>query len=212
MIGGVTVDLEGRTTLAGLVGRRRSHLQRLARRQSAGLEQLAGGAGLRGPCRPAGLAGGRRRWPTIFAPLPLGKPPRSRNGEPLDLADIRNSLKSLMWRADGVCRDGPQLAEAARDLDRWCRYVLARQFNDPEGWELQNMLLVARLMIAAALEREETRGVHVRTDFPATDDEHWQRHIAFAGRKWIALPHGDSCAAIHPRPRGELLRIGQCRP
>ena len=27
--------------------------------------------------------------------------------------------------------------------------------------------------------REETRGVHVRTDFPATDDEHWQRHISF---------------------------------
>ncbi len=41
------------------------------------------------------------------------------------------------------------------------------------------MLLVARLMIAAALQREETRGVHVRTDFPATDDEHWQRHISF---------------------------------
>ena len=41
------------------------------------------------------------------------------------------------------------------------------------------MLLVARIMIAAALEREETRGVHVRTDFPATDDAHWQRHLAF---------------------------------
>ena len=39
--------------------------------------------------------------------------------------------------------------------------------------------VVARLMIAAALQREETRGVHVRTYFPATDDEHWQRHISF---------------------------------
>jgi L-aspartate oxidase len=84
-----------------------------------------------------------------------------------------------MWRAAGVERNGPQLAEAAEDIEHWCRYVLGRQFGDPQGWELQNMLVVARIMIAAAREREETRGVHVRTDFPRTDDEQWQRHIAF---------------------------------
>ena len=38
-----------------------------------------------------------------------------------------------------------------RTIDRWCGYVLARQFTDPDGWELQNMLTVARLMIEAAL-------------------------------------------------------------
>ena len=76
-------------------------------------------------------------------------------------------------------RDAARLAEAAEDIDRWCRYVLPRQFNDPKGWELQNMLDVSRLMIRSALAREETRGVHVRTDFPETDDAHWQRHVAF---------------------------------
>ena len=45
--------------------------------------------------------------------------------------------------------------------------MLARQFTDPDGWELQNMLTVARLMVEAALAREESRGVHLRTDFPA---------------------------------------------
>ena len=84
-----------------------------------------------------------------------------------------------MWRAAGVERDGRHLAEAASDVEQWCRYVLGRQFTEPQGWELQNMLLVARIMIAAAREREETRGVHFRTDFPNTDDAHWQRHIAF---------------------------------
>jgi L-aspartate oxidase len=34
------------------------------------------------------------------------------------------------------------------------------------GWELQNMLLAARLMIASALARIESRGVHFRSDFP----------------------------------------------
>ena len=69
--------------------------------------------------------------------------------------------------------------EALESVDRWCRYVLARQFTDPDGWELQNMLTVARLMIEAALAREESRGVHLRTDFPATDDAHWNKHLWF---------------------------------
>ncbi len=38
------------------------------------------------------------------------------------------------------------------------------------------MLTVASLMVEAALAREETRGVHLRTDFPRMDDEHWHRH------------------------------------
>ena len=124
----------------------------------------------------------RRRppgWPTIFAPCRWSTGCWSTAASRLDLADIRNSLKSLMWRAAGVRRDGAELAEAAENIDRWCRYVLARQFSDPEGWELQNMLTVARMMIAAAFEREETRGVHLRTDFPAPDDQRWQRRIAF---------------------------------
>jgi L-aspartate oxidase len=55
---------------------------------------------------------------------------------------------------------------------------LARQFSNSEGWELQNMLTVARITIAAAHQRTETRGVHLRTDFPQTDDAHWRRRIA----------------------------------
>ena len=33
---------------------------------------------------------------------------------------------------------------------------------------MQNMLIVARLMIAAASERQESRGVHFRRDYPET--------------------------------------------
>ena len=111
--------------------------------------------------------------------MPLVNPPLEEPSEPLDLADIRNSLKSLVWRSAGVRRNREQLLEAAENVDRWCGYVLARQFADTSGWELQNMLTVARILIAAALEREETRGVHLRTDFPEVDDARWKCRIAF---------------------------------
>ncbi len=46
------------------------------------------------------------------------------------------------------------------------------------------MLTVARLMIAAAAEREESRGVHTRSDFPATDPA-WARHIPFVRQRLV---------------------------
>ncbi|MEY2436756.1 MAG: Fumarate reductase flavoprotein C-term, partial [Acidimicrobiaceae bacterium] len=38
------------------------------------------------------------------------------------------------------------------------------------AFELLNLATVARAVIAAATAREETRGAHTRTDFPASDD------------------------------------------
>ena len=95
----------------------------------------------------------------------------------LDAADITNSLRSLMVRKMGITRDRSGLREAERDVAFWCRYVLAHEFDTRGGWELQNLLTVARLMIWAALEREESRGVHFRRDFPQRDDVHWRRHL-----------------------------------
>ena len=66
--------------------------------------------------------------------------------------------------------------DAADQVDHWCRYVLPQVFDDPAGWAMQNMLIVARLMIAAATERKESRGVHSRPDFPDPDPT-WNSHI-----------------------------------
>jgi L-aspartate oxidase len=178
MIGGVTVDLEGRTSLPGLwaAGEVTSSGLHGANRLASNslLEGLVYGV-----YAGQGASQAAAKVPDSFQVLPLENPPRTDQVEPLDIVDIRNSLKSLMWRACGVRRDRERLSEAAEDIDRWCRYVLPRQFADPKGWELQNMLTVSRLMIRAALTREETRGVHLRTDFPNTDDDRWQRHLVF---------------------------------
>jgi len=44
------------------------------------------------------------------------------------------------------------------------------------GWQTVSRLVVARLVVRAALWREESRGAHFRSDFPARDDIHWMRH------------------------------------
>jgi L-aspartate oxidase len=178
MIGGVTVDLEGRTTLSGLwaAGEVTSSGLHGANRLASNslLEGLVYGA-------HAGEGASREalRQPDDFRVPPLSSQPRAADGEPLDIADISNSLRSLMWRNVGIRRSFASLAEARDNVDLWCRYVLPRTFSDPAGWQLQNMLVVARLMIEAALTREESRGVHQRMDFPSTDDTNWNRHITF---------------------------------
>ncbi len=104
--------------------------------------------------------------------------------EQLDLVDIRNSLKSLMWRTAGVQRQQESLLDASAVVENWCRYVFDFQFNEPAGWELQNLLQIAQIVVKAALVREESRGVHLRTDFPKTDDHKWLRRISFSVDSW----------------------------
>ena len=156
----------GQDHVAGAVGRGRSHLERAARGQSAGVEQPAGGAGVRRGLRPGGRRG-RGGMPDYFhvARRSIRRCSSRKREETLDVADITNSLRSVMVRNMGVIRDRAGLMQAQRDVAFWCRYVLAREFDNRPGWELQNMLTIARLMIRAALPREESRGVHFRSDF-----------------------------------------------
>ena len=176
LIGGVTVDQAGRTTVDGLwaAGEVTSSGLHGANRLASNslLEGLVYGAAAGHGASKAAL-----REPDQFLALPLTNPHWVDEAEPLDPEDILNSLKSLMWRAAGVRRDAIRLEEAAMTIDGWCQYALTRQFLDRAGWELQNLLTVARLMIASALRREESRGVHLRTDFPDLGGDGWTRRL-----------------------------------
>jgi L-aspartate oxidase len=178
MIGGATVDLDGRTNLPGLwaAGEVTSSGLHGANRLASNslLEGLVYGAHA-----GAGASQAAREMSDALRVWPVESPVQPPPAEPLDLEDIRNSLKSLMWRSCGVRRSGSGLAEALQTVEHWGQYVLTRQFADPRGWELQNMLTVAAIMIQAALLREESRGVHLRSDFPAPDDQHWNGHLTF---------------------------------
>lgn len=178
MIGGVTVDRQGRTTIDGLWAAGEVSSSGLH-----GANRLASNSLLEGLVYGihAGQGASQRALEIAdtYRALPLENDRLPEPDEALDLADIRNSLKSLMWRDVGIRRHRAGLEEAREMTDRWQRYVFGRQFNDPEGWQLQNMLVVARLMIAAALGRAESRGVHLRSDFPEVDETNWNRHLCF---------------------------------
>lgn len=94
----------------------------------------------------------------------------------LDTADVRNSLRALMWRNVEINRKSPELKQAIDQIRFWQRYVMDKQFDNPQGWELQNMLTVCLLIAQSALARKESRGVHSRNDYPDTDDEHFKKH------------------------------------
>ena len=95
----------------------------------------------------------------------------------LDAADVRNSLRALMWRNVGITRWAQPLTESQEIIRFWQRYVMDKVFDSTQGWECQNMLTVSLLMAQAAQIRQESRGVHFRSDFPNTNDERFKKHI-----------------------------------
>jgi L-aspartate oxidase len=168
MIGGATIDRQGRTSLPGLWAAGEVSSSGLH-----GANRLASNSLLEGLV--FGLHAGRgasaaaQNQPDQYAAVPLDAQWSPPADDELNLDDLRNSLGSEMWRNVGIERERVGLEEAARHVEFWHRYVSPREFQHPQGWELQNMLLVSRLMIAAALARTESRGVHFRRDYPETN-------------------------------------------
>ncbi|MBI2847009.1 MAG: L-aspartate oxidase [Chloroflexi bacterium] len=84
-----------------------------------------------------------------------------------------SALESLMWEKVGIIRSGEGLQEAANILAAWEKET--GKPKDRASYELQNLVLVGRLITEAALIRKESRGAHFRTDFPEPSPA-WQKH------------------------------------
>ncbi|MFO0974441.1 MAG: L-aspartate oxidase [Phycisphaerae bacterium] len=175
-IGGASVDAAGRTTLDGLLacGEAAASGVHGANRLASNslLEGLVFGRAVGETAGSGAAAEHELRRPTKLRHT-LGPSPRTE----LDVADIRNSLRALMWRNAGIERTAPRLEETLEIIDFWGRYVMDKVFDDRVGWETQNLLTAARLVAQAALVRKESRGTHFRADYPTSDPDRFLGHV-----------------------------------
>jgi fumarate reductase flavoprotein subunit len=101
------------------------------------------------------------------------------------IATIREEMQKTIEESAGIYRNGAALARATGILrglqERFARVGIddhSRTFNTElmAAVELGNMLDVAETIVNAAWRREESRGAHQRTDFPARDDQRFLAH------------------------------------
>jgi len=93
-----------------------------------------------------------------------------------------SALQILMWDKVGIIRKKEGLMEAADTLAGWQKCL--PETSDRHSYELSNLVMTGRLVTEAALMREESRGAHFRSDFPASDSK-WQHSIVFTKNQEI---------------------------
>jgi len=171
LMGGVRTDLHGATSLPGLYAAGEAACtgvhgaNRLA--SNSLLECLVFGrrAGRAAALEAKGrgqAAGSRRHTAAGKASSPAGQP-----AEPW-----RAELAAVMVGSAGPLRDAAGLRAGLEALSGWPSQASP---DDPAAITAANAALVARLILASALLREESRGGHFRTDFPRPG-EAWRGH------------------------------------
>lgn len=173
--GGVRTDLHGRTTVPGLYA-----CGEVACTGVHGANRLASNSLLEG------LVFAERIAEDIALHAQSGNGPGipvPATG-PLQPAEARFEIQRIMTDGAGVLRSAESLRTAAESLEA----LYAKALNDLDAhgktaepgvdtWEATNLLCVARVLVAAAERRVETRGCHWREDHPDRDDAAWHRHL-----------------------------------
>ena len=192
-IGGVRVDVDGRTSLAGLYAS-----GEVADSGLHGANRLASNSLLEG------LVFSRRIAVALDGELePHDSVRISRHGHedgeahvPLDdVGRARSALQDLMSANVGATRTADGLSDAAERIAGFSSAVPTDHASVPR-MEFYNLVTVSALIVQSASIREESRGVHARLDFPERDDERWR------GR--IVLRRGES-PAFGPVVRGDTV-------
>lgn len=134
--------------------------------------------------QPAARTQGGGRPAQAESPVPVSKR-AARAGE------ARSRLQEVMSSKAGIARDAASLAAAEAAIgelaaafgagDRSARGV-RRQPLLPAEAELANLCELSSALLVAATAREESRGAHARSDFPATSPE-LRLRFCFEGRR-----------------------------
>jgi fumarate reductase flavoprotein subunit len=108
---------------------------------------------------------------------------------PGDLGALRETLWRTMWDDVGVVRSGQALRRGLAHLDEHAQELRTvgladgdRAFNLTwHDWQnLESLIAVSRVIAAAALAREDSRGAHFREDYPQIGDLDATRYVRVA--------------------------------
>ncbi|WP_127475722.1 L-aspartate oxidase [Microbacterium sulfonylureivorans] len=175
LMGGVTTDLVGRTTLPGLYA-----VGEVARTGVHGANRLASNSLLEGAVFGAragdaiatdAASGG---WPAPSASSSAPETDEAESGTAP--AFTRAALQELLWECAGLVRDEAGLGHAASVIARWRDD--ARAPVAESEYENENLLVVAERLVAAARARRESVGAHFRSDAPALAEPSRQEAVA----------------------------------
>ncbi|MGW5623832.1 L-aspartate oxidase [Streptomyces olivaceus] len=193
--GGVRTDPSGRTTVPGLYA-----CGEVACTGVHGANRLASNSLLEGLVyaeRIAADIADSHADGTLRARVPAPLPHPGHPAHPLLPPEARLAIQRIMTEGAGVLRSASSLTRAADRLDRLhteARVALREDGKTAEPgvdtWETTNLLSVARVLVAAAARREETRGCHWREDRAERDDTAWRRHI-------VVRLNPDRALAVH---------------
>ena len=103
-------------------------------------------------------------------------PEAATGGGGSDAAAARARLTDIMQGQVGVLRNATDLQAALDELNGLTSELRFAELGEAE-YEVLNMLTLGTQIAKCALLREESRGVHLRDDFPEVDDAGWRRHI-----------------------------------
>lgn len=186
-IGGVMTDVWGKTSIPGLYA-----CGETASTGIHGANRLASNSLLEGLVFGERTVRDLDRYLSQAAPvvrkirLDLGEERRPGNSE-MVVHDARQGLGRLMSEFCGIVRNREGLEKARATLAQ-LRASLAPPGLRADELELFNLLTVAEHMVESALVREESRGCHLRSDFPETDDVAWRRHVMIHADPGTGLP------------------------
>lgn len=174
-MGGVRTDLEGHTSLPGLYAAGEAACTGVH-----GANRLASNSLLEG------LVYGARAGRTMAAEGGRPSPEKARRDESVRPGLVSpaaegfiGQVREIMWDDVGVVRSGSGLQRALHRLQE-----LGANVGQPATrrcCEARNLQQAAWLITRSALAREESRGAHYRTDFPAHDDKRFLQHSVVAG-------------------------------
>ncbi|MBU4315857.1 MAG: FAD-binding protein [Proteobacteria bacterium] len=98
-----------------------------------------------------------------------------------DIKHLTSSFKEVVWKNIGIIRNR-DLLENAISLIHGIESDLKQAHvgsvrNLMRFLELENMILVSKILCESALLRTESRGSHYRRDFPEEDNQNWLKTI-----------------------------------